>query len=661
MSPTTRSPGRRRSLFALWTLLASWVLLEAVLQIAAVVVKPSVHDTSATVDASALRVVALGDSWVAGAEAPDGQGFVDVFERGLGEVVTDRPVQLFNFGRPGSNSAHLALTAMDELPRIRPEIVIILVGQNNATNFYRVAEVEQRLGEAGSGPRLRDRLRTVKGARIVWANLRGRSGYGAGGRLPEIPEPVLDESGVAVFTADEGASAAARAYYAREVPVEVPTEGLKAPPEAWALLFATIQRNLDAARPLREAVAAKYGWDADDRSPSAPVAKDYAQAISRYALLRWAREKGDWQGVRHHGDALIGATPRGPLVDLGAAEAALLAGDWRTARALLMSAHSRAPGLADVVDFAARFPGAARDLPVDEAMEFPMHGEPTAMDRARALRGIWDSEGARAALAEWVQANPNDLPTRVDLAIATAGPGDLEGAAALMAGVEDGDPTQLLRFEAAMTGENATREGVLEMANRILASPTATSGPGGAALLDVLTDALAEHELCTLLPDAADRWYRARGDATGYTERLAACTPPGEAAERLESLRAGWGPRGDQAAWTALVKAGRKPFEMLHRDLDLALAAAQEVGAEVLLLDYPNPSPDHRILRDVLAEYARTRPVHFLDQWSLFDARFNDATWQSLLGPNGHCNADGYRIMGDALVEFARERGLTAR
>ncbi|GEM_PF-1387681 len=654
------SPVRRRLLFVGWTLLASLVLLELALQGAAQVVDPISHDTSAPVDASALRVVALGDSWVAGAEAPPGQGFVDVFERGLGEVVRDRPVQLFNFGRPGSNSAHVALTAMDELPRIRPELVVILVGQNNATNFYRVAEVEQRLGNADATTSLTDRSLVVKGARIVWANLRGRSGYGGSGELPEIPAPVEDpDTGLPRFVASEGASAAALAYYERRLPDEVPKEGLVADPDAWALLYRVARRELEESRHLRVALAGRYGWDADARAPRAPVADGEAEITARYALLRWAREAGDWAGVRHHGDALIGATPRTVLADLGAAEATLLAGDWRTARALLMSAHNQAPGLADVVDLAVRFPGAARDLPVDEAMEFELHGA-TALDRSRALRGSWDFDGAREALAEWVGAHPQDLGARVDLAIATAGPGDLEGAHALMAGVT-GERAQLLRFEAAIVAENATREGVEEVAREVLADGEALAQPGAAALLSEVIAALAEHDLCEILPPAADRWYQLRGDATGYTDRLAGCLDPGAAAARLDGLRDAWGPRGERAAWTALVKAGRKPFELLYRDLDLALAAAQEVGAEVLLLDYPNPSPDHAALRDVLAEYAATRPVHFLDQWAIFDDRFDAATWRTLLGPNGHCNAAGYRIMGDELVAFARDQGLTTR
>jgi hypothetical protein len=263
-------------------------------------------------------------------------------------------------------------------------------------------------------------------------------------------------------------------------------------------------------------------------------------------------------------------------------------------------------------------------------------------------------------LADWVRENPADFAARVDLAVATAGPGDLEGARALMH-VEGGTPVQRMRFEAALTAENATRDGVAQIAREVLGDPSLVQGPGAAALLDVVSAAVTEHEICDLIPQAADGWYRARGDAPGYIERVSGCLEPAEAASRLDGLRDGWGPRGERGAWTALVKAGRKPFELLYRDLDLALVAAQEVGAELLLLDYPNPSPDHRALRDVLGEYASSRPVHFLDQWSLFDTRFDEPTWMTLLGPNGHCNADGYRIMGDELVKFATERGLTRR
>ena len=94
--------------------------------------------------------------------------------------------------------------------------------------------------------------------------------------------------------------------------------------------------------------------------------------------------------------------------------------------------------------------------------------------------------------------------------------------------------------------------------------------------------------------------------------------------------------------------------------MDLVLDAAGEVGAQVLLLNYPNPSEDHVVLRDVLGDYASTRSVHYLDLWSLFDARFDAQRWQQHLGPNGHCNAAGYKIMADYIISFIDERQMLA-
>jgi hypothetical protein len=136
--------------------------------------------------------------------------------------------------------------------------------------------------------------------------------------------------------------------------------------------------------------------------------------------------------------------------------------------------------------------------------------------------------------------------------------------------------------------------------------------------------------------------------------------PSGEAADHLKGLREEWGPLGDPASWTALVKAGHRPFALLYRDLDLVLDTANEIGAQVLLLNYPNPSEDHVILRDVISDYSSTRGVHYLDLWSLFDARFDSNEWQQHLGPNGHCNAEGYRIMADEIINFLRERRVLA-
>ena len=74
--PRAQRP-RRKLLFVAWTLLWSVLLLEGVLQVGALFFKAAPEDLGAEVNPDAVRVLAVGDSWVEGAEAPEGQGFVD--------------------------------------------------------------------------------------------------------------------------------------------------------------------------------------------------------------------------------------------------------------------------------------------------------------------------------------------------------------------------------------------------------------------------------------------------------------------------------------------------------------------------------------------------------------------------------------------------------
>ena len=132
----------------------------------------------------------------------------------------------------------------------------------------------------------------------------------------------------------------------------------------------------------------------------------------------------------------------------------------------------------------------------------------------------------------------------------------------------------------------------------------------------------------------------------------------GEAADLLAPDRKNWGPLGSTRSWRALVKAGHQPFDLLFRDLDLVAKAASAIGGQLLVLNYPSPSEDHVALREVLAEYTATRDVEVLDLWGLFDSQFSDAQWSELMAPNGHCNAAGYQVMGEAIADHVQKRGL---
>jgi len=669
--PRSKPTWKRRFAFVAWTAVATVVLLEVVLQVGALFFRGAPVDLGEDVDPDAVRVLAVGDSWVAGAEAPEGQGFVDHLGRELGGLADGRDVQLFNLGRTGANSAHVALTVLDEAPRIRPSLIVVLVGQNNASNFYRVAEVEHRIGAGGrSARRFGDRSRVVKLVRILAANARGGSDYDEAQQVAtviEIPPLRLDDDGQPILDAPLLATDAGQRYLRREVAAPPLTTGDETADAAWAVLYAAGRRDLAGGSVLLADLASALGWSTTAEGPSAPVAGSQAELLARYGAMRLARQERRWRAVRYHAGAAVGYEPRGALSDLASAEAHLLAGDWRTARDLLISAHNRAPGLVDSFDLAARFPDQARNPDLYEVLEYP----PVAAalpdyEQADVQRfALFDAEGAAQPQRRWIESRPLDLRIRVDLAVWLLEHGRHDEADALMGVVPDDagllppppmsapDPWRFAVARALSTGDRdhglGTAKQALERAQ-----------PLDAPLLQVVAEALSAHEDCDALLPVADQWFGARADGGGYARALAPCMEPAEAAARLKSLRDQWGPLGSEAAWTALVRSGRKPFELLYRDLDLVLEEAEGVGAAVVVVNYPNPSEDHTALRDILADYAASRPVGYVDLWAQFRARHDDAAWAERLGPNGHCNAAGYREMADGILEYLEAEGTVA-
>jgi lysophospholipase L1-like esterase len=99
---------------------------------------------------------------------------------------------------------------------------------------------------------------------------------------------------------------------------------------------------------------------------------------------------------------------------------------------------------------------------------------------------------------------------------------------------------------------------------------------------------------------------------------------------------------------------------LLYRDLDFVLERAEEVGATVVLLNYPNPSDDHTALREILSDYAADRSVEYVDTYGRFAERFAESpqSWQAQLGPNGHANQYGYRLMAEDILEHLKRRKI---
>jgi hypothetical protein len=297
--------------------------------------------------------------------------------------------------------------------------------------------------------------------------------------------------------------------------------------------------------------------------------------------------------------------------------------DWPTARALLISAHHRAPGFADVVDVASRFPEPGRDGRVHDAIEWPWprRSLPREFGRVQSRPGLYHSP---------------EHADELERAVARGAPGLMPAS---------GAPAARWRLHLAGLVGGSGREQVGRAVEAFLQSASAQD----VVALEYALRALVQAGGCDLLVDVADRWYRVRGDAHAWVRATSQCLEAAAAAARLRRMREAWGPLGDRADWDALVASDHRSFPLLERHLDAIVEAAGRT-ARVLILTYPNPDDGFDMHREAVVRYASTRPVELVDMYGVFEARFTDAEWGSLLAPGGHCNAAGYRVMGEEIV-----------
>lgn len=639
----------RVGLFVLWTVLASWALLEVALRVGAGVVgRPAPTGEATSGDPQALRVLALGDSWTAGSEAPPGQGFVDGVERGLAE--RHPSLDLRNLGRPGANSAHVALRALDQLPVFEPHLLLLLVGVNNGTSFAEVADFDRRFGTGGDEP-LFDGLRTVKAARLLSAGLRGTAWEQP--LRPELrarayPEATAKVPPVFLTLAGSG-------YYGRVEDAKPPTTGSPLADLAWQLLNACVRRDLARGTEIAAALSAAHGWDRE-RGMDAPKAVSHEEVLGRYALLRFGRETEDWRAVRRHGGALHDGPTRTLLSDVGAAEAALLAGNWRLASAYFEAAARRAPGFPDLLDLASRFPPAARSTPVEEILESPAPARATELDRARHIDGWRHPEDAAAHRRAWLDDHPWDDVVRTELALWALWHQGWDEADPLVGLEKDWDRSGLpppksnrpapwryyVHRAAEAGGEDRVRAAVEYGLDAFGEDP------------EVLFAAARVWSVsgkdCAEAVRLAKRHYLLRGDPQRYLDAVGGCQTLPESMAVLDRLVARWEPLEPGARWSDAWGAGRDPEALFQRHVDAVLEAARAQGTKVLLLSYPNPRHEYEEFQARFAAYAESRGVPFLDLHSAFAADFSPEEWEQLMAPGGHCNAAGYAEMARRIL-----------
>ena len=190
--------------FVVLTLLLLWGLLEGALQVAAVVAGPQHHlpadGSLPEPDPAAFRVVAVGDSWVYGAESAPDEAFIEVFRRAASQRL-GQPVQVYNLGVSASNSSQALLALAEVLEPVRPDLVVALTGANNQLHDTGVADAARLMGEDARvvpGLTWLSKLRTVRLARILWVSLAApeavevtdRAGLGIAALPPPPPEHV---------------------------------------------------------------------------------------------------------------------------------------------------------------------------------------------------------------------------------------------------------------------------------------------------------------------------------------------------------------------------------------------------------------------------------------------------------------------------------------
>lgn len=208
--------------------LVALALLEALLRLASLAAPALFTRVAATGDPGRFRIACVGDSHVYGAYVRASAAFPEQLDRILRRRGV--AVDVYNFGVPGQNSFQVRERLPRILERVRPQVVVVLVGHNNYWNLseregvgpaaatiawtwrdlrlvrlLHVLRVSLREGAAAARrPELRMLDATEQGQRLVMDLGDGLERLdmwrGAGELTPEQVERVTDEDLRAIVT-----------------------------------------------------------------------------------------------------------------------------------------------------------------------------------------------------------------------------------------------------------------------------------------------------------------------------------------------------------------------------------------------------------------------------------------------------------------------------
>jgi lysophospholipase L1-like esterase len=152
-------------------------LIEGGLRLAAAVAPDLFSRARAVRDDGRLRIACVGDSHVYGAFLPPG----DAFPEQLDAMLHRRGIaaDVYNFGIPGQNSFQVRRRLPRILERVRPGVVIVLVGHNN---YWNLSERRVDAPDAGRPWSWRD-LRLARMLQVLRVHLRDGA---AAARRPDL-------------------------------------------------------------------------------------------------------------------------------------------------------------------------------------------------------------------------------------------------------------------------------------------------------------------------------------------------------------------------------------------------------------------------------------------------------------------------------------------
>jgi lysophospholipase L1-like esterase len=566
-------------------------------------------------DLADWTVLGLGDSWMAGAEAPPGTAFISV----LGRLVHERSgrlVHVRNLGVGGSNSGQAYLSLRDAIDDVAPDLIVVTTGVNDTHNEARQDEVDAELSGRAAGE-------AKSTARVSYDDPLTTSPYFAFWEKGDF------EGGL--------------------VGVESGTEATELDRGAWRALFTYGDGRLDEARADAQKLLVAGGEGNHPLVLLTLGLTDYAQGrINRGSLYlsRLAESGPSW------------------FRDLAFGLWAMDRGHSQIAQQSLGRALARVPDSPEAQWAAHMVPEEMRNAEFQELVDAmaPARPEPWYLVVSAERNGELP-----AGLETLAETSPS---RRLVEAIVGHRQDNLTDASQVALALAD-DPASPLWLRAHALAQAIIADSEADPAGsaalRARLHKTYSSMP--VPLMAALEFDWERTDLCSQRMRNAELLLKAGGNIVETLARLADCAAPG-ALDDLDDRSLVAAADGLERIWASGIAAAAGHTEgvdeatltaRLNARLDAMLALAQKQGAPLVVVNYAFPDERHPEASARLAAWAAARDVVLVDTWSAVRTRLTDAQWTARTTPLLHLDGEGYRLMGEEVFRKLDEGRILPR